>query len=72
MKKTVFVEGMMCMHCVGRVKKALEKLDGVLSVDVSLENKNAVITFDGELLNDLDEKITSAIVDAGYEIIRIE
>ena len=69
MEKTFKVEGMMCMHCVGRVKKALEQLEGVTAVEVSLENKNAVITINGELL---DEKITSAIVDAGYEIIRIE
>ena len=69
MKKTVFIEGMMCMHCVSHVKKALEKLDGVTGVEVSLENKNAVVAFDGELL---DETIKAAIVDAGYEVVSIQ
>ena len=69
MKKTVTVEGMMCMHCVAHVKKALEKLDGVTGVEVSLENKTAVVTFNGELF---DETITAAIVDAGYEVVSIQ
>lgn len=29
MTKTMKIEGMMCVHCEARVKKALEELDGV-------------------------------------------
>ena len=29
MEKTLKIEGMMCMHCAGRVKKALEAVPGV-------------------------------------------
>lgn len=39
MKKTVYIEGMMCNHCTAHVQKALEALDGVESVEVSLEDK---------------------------------
>ena len=44
MKKTLKIEGMMCAHCVAHVKSALQKVDGVKDVEVSLENKTAVVT----------------------------
>ncbi len=69
MKKTVYVEGMMCMHCVAHVKKALEGVDGVASVEVSLENKNAVVTLEKDVEN---TALTAAIVDAGYEVKEIQ
>ncbi|MEJ2323377.1 MAG: cation transporter, partial [Nitrospirota bacterium] len=28
------IEGMSCMHCVGRVKKFIDELDGVTESDV--------------------------------------
>ena len=37
MKVTLKIEGMMCMHCVAHVKKALSEIDGVSNVEVSLE-----------------------------------
>ncbi len=60
----IHVEGMMCMHCVGHVKKALEALEGVKSVEVSLENKEAVVETNGNVSN---EALVKAIKDAGYE-----
>ena len=65
MKKTVKIEGMMCMHCVAHVKKALEALNAG-EVEVSLENKCALISADVS-----DEAIRVAITDAGYEVIDI-
>ena len=65
MKKTVKIEGMMCMHCVAHVKKALEALNAG-EVEVSLENKCALISADVS-----DEAIRMAITDAGYEVIDI-
>ena len=44
MQKTLKIEGMMCTHCSGRVKKALEELPGVVSAEVSHENGTAVVT----------------------------
>ncbi len=43
MKSTLKIEGMMCMHCVANVKKALEAVDGVAAVAVNLEEKTAVV-----------------------------
>lgn len=60
--KKLSVEGMMCMHCVDHVKKALEKVPGVKSVQVSLEEKSAVC--EGENLD--DAALLQAVQDAGY------
>ena len=69
MKKTVYIEGMMCNHCTAHVQKALEALDGVESVEVSLEYKKAVLT----LKNDFDNAvIMNAVKDAGYEPTKCE
>ena len=65
MKKTVKIEGMMCMHCVAHVKKALEGLG--LTAEVDLASKSAVV--EGEAT---DEAIRAAITDAGYEVTGIE
>lgn len=69
MTKTLKIEGMMCMHCVAHVKKALESVDGVKSVDVSLENKSTTVTMNGEIANDV---LKNAITAAGYEVISID
>ena len=37
------VGGMMCPHCVAHVKKALEQVNGVTSVEVSLEKGSATV-----------------------------
>lgn len=66
MTKTVHIDGMMCMHCVGHVKQALEALDGVKEVQVSLEEKKAVITSEKEIS---DAAIEKAIADAGYKVM---
>ena len=69
MTKTVYVDGMMCMHCVAHVKKALEGIEGVKNVEVSLENKNAVVSSDKEIAPSVFEK---AIVDAGYTFVKVD
>lgn len=69
MKKTIYVEGMMCMHCVAHVKSALLKIEGISDVDVSLENKSAVATCTENVSDDL---IVKAITDAGYEVSAIK
>lgn len=56
---------MSCGHCVMRVKKAIEGVQGVKKVDVSLENNQAVIEFD-EGKTDV-EKIKDAVRESGYE-----
>ncbi len=65
MKKTVKIEGMMCMHCVAHAKKALEALN-VGEVEVNLENKCALISAEAS-----DDAIREAIKEAGYEVTEI-
>ena len=65
MTKVLTVEGMMCAHCTGRVQKALEAVEGVKSVVMSLEEKTATVEIAGEVS---DEALTSAVSEAGYEV----
>lgn len=68
MQKTLNIEGMMCNHCVAHVKKALESVDGVSSVNVSLENNNATVT----LAHPVDDAtLAKAVTDEGYEVTSI-
>ena len=65
MTKVISIEGMMCNHCTGTVQKALEAVEGVKAVTMSLEQKNAAV----ELASDVaDAVLTKAVVDAGYEV----
>lgn len=67
--KTISIEGMQCNHCKMSVEKALNSIEGITSVEVNLENKNAVIEFNKEIEND---KIKSVIEEAGFEVIDIK
>lgn len=68
MQKTISIEGMMCMHCVKHVNEALSKVDGVSLVEVSLENKNAIVT----LTKDVSDSALKAAVEAeGYDVTEI-
>ena len=66
MEKTLKIEGMMCMHCSGRVQKALEAIDGVVSANVSHETGTAVVTLNQNVSDDVLKK---AVTDAGYQVI---
>lgn len=68
MKKIVKIEGMMCMHCVKAVEKALRAVEGVTDVTVSLEEKQAVVEGTDALQEDA---LKAAIADAGYEVTGI-
>lgn len=67
MKKTVKIEGMMCQHCVKAATKALEAVEGVTGVTVSLEEKQAVVEGTAS-----EEALRAAVADAGYEVTGIE
>ena len=64
MKKCFTVEGMMCKHCVAHVEKALQAVEGVAAVAVSLEANTAEVTLVKDVANEI---LIAAIVDAGYE-----
>lgn len=68
MQKTISIEGMMCMHCVKNVNEALSKVDGVSLVEVSLENKNAIVTLTKDVS---DSALKAAVENAGYDVTEI-
>ena len=67
MQKNILIEGMCCNNWVGHVKAALEDLDGVTSVEVSLEGKNAIVETTAN-----DEALKEVIEDEGYDVVEIE
>ncbi len=67
MKKTIYIEGMMCPHCTGRVDKVLNAMDGI-SATVSLENKCAFVTMEKEYSN---ESLKAVIENEGYTVTEI-
>lgn len=69
MTKTMTIEGMMCTHCTGRVQKALEAVEGVESVAMSLEDKKAELHLTAEVP---DETLKTAVTEAGYEVTEIK
>ncbi|MDO4490117.1 MAG: heavy metal translocating P-type ATPase [Lachnospiraceae bacterium] len=69
MTKTVKIEGMACGHCTATVKKALEALEGVSSAEVSLNNKQAVVTLTAEVSDDVLKK---TVEDKDFTVTGIE
>lgn len=67
MEKKIIIEGMSCNHCVSHVKEALSSIEGVESVDVSLEGKYALVNVN----NVEDDKLKEAIEDEGYDVVEI-
>ncbi len=66
MEKTIKIEGMMCPHCEGRVKDALEALKGVEGAIVSHESGTAILRLSD---NVCDEVLEKTVTEAGYKII---
>ncbi len=68
MQTTIFpVEGMTCNHCVMHVRKALEGVPGVQSVEVSLEKNQATVTYNEAEFN--FETARQAVEEAGYRLL---
>ena len=57
------IEGMTCASCVGRVEKALRKIDGVIEASVNLATESAHVRMNAGLQPDA---LTRAIEKAGY------
>ena len=61
---TLLVPGMNCAVCPITVKEALVKVAGVAKVDVNLEQREAVVTFDDTKAG--VGQFTRATTEAGY------
>ena len=69
MKKTIYIDGMMCPHCQAHVEKALGGREDVEAVEVSLAEKKAVVSLKQAAS---DESLMATVKDAGYTPIRVE
>lgn len=69
MKKIIHIEGMCCEHCAKRVENALSAVSGVVSADVKLKKKIAVVRSREEID---DAEISKVISEAGYTVTAIE
>ncbi len=66
MEKTMKIEGMMCMHCENRVKKALEAIDGVEEAVCSYKEGSAKLTLSHEVD---DAVLKKAVEDQDYKVL---
>ena len=66
MEKIVTITGMKCDGCVTKVKENFEKIAGVESVAVSLENKSAVIQSDREVSQ---AELQAALADTKFTVM---
>lgn len=65
METIIKVEGMSCQHCVMRVKKALEGLNGIIDSDVQIGLAKVIFDESKVQINAIEKAIT----DAGYSVI---
>lgn len=66
--RKMYIDGMMCMHCSGRVESTLNSMEGVTAT-VKLEEKCAYITADDNIT---DEALKEAVEAQGYKVIAFE
>lgn len=65
-RETLSIQGMTCASCVGRVEKALKKVDGVEQANVNLATEQAVV----ESTVPLDRAaLVKAVERAGYDVV---
>ena len=69
MTRTLKVEGMMCMHCEARVKKALEAIPGVENAVADHTAGTVAVTLNGAVA---DETLRAAVEAQGYQVTGLE
>ena len=64
---TLKIDGMTCCGCVAAVERVITGLDGVSRAEVSLAEKQAIVEYEPTRVS--VSELTSAIEDAGYEVV---
>jgi mercuric ion binding protein len=68
---TVQVKGMVCAFCAQGIEKKFKAMPEISSVKVSLETK--LVDLEIKEGKDIpDDKITTVITEAGYDVVKIE
>ena len=65
---TYKVDGMSCVSCEGKVKKALAQVDGVEVKSVSKAEGKAVLVFDSSKVS--EDKVMAALKSTGYKVTK--
>jgi Cu+-exporting ATPase len=65
-ESTINIGGMSCEMCVASIEKGVNELEGIVSVTVSLNDSNAVVSYDASKVD--KERIEKAIEARGYSI----
>ena len=59
--------------CAAYIDDELQKVSGVVSADISFENKLASITYDNSLINEYDIiSIINSLKDSAYSVASVE
>ena len=58
------VDGMVCNACQSNVKKTIKSIDGITDVEVNLEKKFALFTYDTQKVK--IEQVQKAVNDKGF------
>jgi len=61
------VQGMTCANCVGRVERALKKVDGVLGASVNLATERATVQYLPSVVS--PGQLKAAVRESGYEVL---
>lgn len=69
-KVKMSIDGMTCMACVANVKKTIGELEGVEKVEVSLEEKQAIVTYVSAKIE--PQKIQDAVNKRGFKAGKAE
>lgn len=69
MHKNISIEGMTCGHCASHVEAELKEVNGVKSVKVDIEAKNALVELEHEVD---DASLKNAVENAGYMVSLIK
>ncbi|WP_010530268.1 copper chaperone CopZ [Lentibacillus jeotgali] len=67
MQTTLDVKGMTCGHCESAVKGALEGIEGVQGVEVSLDTGKVNVIYDEAIAN--IESMRAAVEEQGYDVV---
>ncbi|QKY68799.1 copper chaperone CopZ [Lentibacillus sp. CBA3610] len=67
MQTTLDVKGMTCGHCESAVKGALEEIEGVHGVEVTLDTGKVNVTYDEAIAN--IESMREAVEEQGYDVV---
>ena len=66
--KVFMIDGMHCENCTNRVKRAINRIDGV-SAKLNLKKKQAVVKYEKEVE---DDTLIKEIEDLGYKVVSVQ